>query len=68
MSKYLSVKYLLLSKDWNLRLSRLVFGRSFGGWYLQTMSKYLSVKYVLISRKTGTLGLAVQKTDFWGSI
>ena len=32
------------------------------------MSKQLSVKYLLISKKIGTLGSAVQKINFGGSI
>ena len=76
MSKYLSVKYLLISKKhWHPRLIRSkrwflwdpFGGLGDGGWYPQTMSKYFSVKYPLISKNTGTLSQAVQKFDFWGA-
>ena len=74
MSKYFSLKYLLISKK-NGTLGYMVkkicfwgvhLGGSPGGWYPQIMSKYLSLKYLLISKKTGTLAWAVQKFDFLG--
>ena len=73
MSKYLSVKYLLISKksrtlDWAVQKIDfwvIHLGESRGGWLPQTMSKYLSVKYLLISKKSRTLDWAVQKIDFW---
>ena len=58
MSKYLSVKYLLISKQTGTQVElfkKLIFEGSIwgvpGGWHPQTMSKYLSVKYLLISKK-----------------
>ena len=77
MSKYLSVKYLLISKKsrtlaWavqkiDFKVVHLGVPGGGGGWHHQTMSKYLSVKYLLISKRTGTLAWAVQKMDFLGA-
>ena len=63
MSKYFSLKYLLISKKngtLGYMIKKIYFwgvhlGGSPGGWYPQIMSKYLSLKYLLISKKTGTL-------------
>ena len=60
MSKYLSLKYLLISKKtgtlgWAVQKFDFLGGFP-GGWYPQTMSKYFSLKYLLISKKNGTLG------------
>ena len=56
MSKYLSVEYLLISKQTGTQVElfkQFIFGGPFGGspggWHPQTMSKYLSVEYLLIS-------------------
>ena len=63
MSKYFSVKYLLISKQTGT-LSRAIekidfwwvhLGGPQGGWHPQTMSNYLSVKYLLMSKQTDTL-------------
>ena len=76
MSKYLSLKYLLISKKtgtlaWAVQkidfLGAPFWGGSRGGWYPQIMSKYFSLKYLLISKKNGTLGYMVKKICFWGS-
>ena len=74
MSKYLFLKYLLISKKtgtirWIIK--KLIFGGSiwggpWGGWYSQTMSKYLSLKCLLILKKTGTLRWTVKKLIFGG--
>ena len=75
MSKYLSVKYLLISKKVDIKnylepFKKLIFGVRLGGpqgrWHPQTMSKYLSVEYLLMSKRTSTLAWAVQKMDFLG--
>ena len=76
MSKYLSLKYLLISKkNWHPSLSRSknwFFGAPFwggsrgGGTPKSCMSKYFSLKYLLISKKNGTLGYMVKKICFWG--
>ena len=75
MSKYFSLKYLLISKKTGTlgyMVKKICFwGGPFGGvpggmWYPQIMSKYLSLKYLLISKKTGTLAWAVQRIDFLG--
>ena len=63
MSKYLSVKYLLISLNTgtlasavqNTNLLGVHLGESPGMWHPQTMSKYLSVKYLLIAKKSSTL-------------
>ena len=77
MSKYLSLKYLLISKKtgtlgWAVQkfdiLGPHFAGGSPGGCYPQTMSKYFSLKYLLISKKNGTLGYMVKKFVFGGSI
>ena len=76
MSKFLSVKHLLISKQtgslsWAIEkidFWGVHFGGSPGRWHPQTMSKYLSVTYLIISKQTGTLSWAIQKIDFWGSI
>ena len=72
MSKYLSVKYLLISKKLALKVKpfkKLIFGGHQGG------DKYLSVNYLLMSNNTGTQSLlnntgtqssAVYKIDFGG--
>ena len=69
MSKYLFVKYLLISKQTGTQVElfkKMDFGGPRGGWHPQTMSKYLCVKYLLISKTTSTLARAVQKMDFLG--
>ena len=74
MSKYFSLKYLLISKKigtLGYMVKKLAFGGvhlggSPGGWYPQIMSKYLSLKYLLISKKNGTLGKIVKKFIFGG--
>ena len=75
MSKYFSLKYLLISKK-NGTLGYMIkkicflggpfWGVPGGGGYPQTMSKYFSLKYLLISKKNGTLGYMVKKICFWG--
>ena len=71
MSKYLSVKYLLLSKKagtLGYAVSKTDFWGLFGGpregSTPQTMSKYLFLKYLLISKKTSALAQAVKKLIF----
>ena len=70
MSKYLSVKYLLISKKsrtlpWAIQKIDF-WGVHLGGWHPQTMSKYLTGTYLLISKTTSILAWAVQKMDFLG--
>ena len=57
MSKYLSVEYLLISKQTGTQVElfkQFIFGGPFGGspgGGTPNMSKYLSLKYLLISKK-----------------
>ena len=58
MSKYLSVKYLLISKQTDTlayAVQKIDFcGVHFGGWHPLAMLKYFSVNYLHI-KKSGTL-------------
>ena len=53
MSKYLSMKYLLISKKDTAAkaVQKIDFWGVCEQWYPQTMSKHLSVEYLVISKK-----------------
>ena len=73
MLKYLSLKYLLISKQIGIiayAVQKIDFGGSIlggflGGGHPQTMSKYLSLEYLLISKK---LSPSLSRSKNWFSV